>query len=135
MFPEFRKHGNIRSLSADKAIDLRSAILVDLAKLGTDSGDKLLFPLQTAVAGLAGDSSTKTRLAHVFRQCEVMDSKDARQRGDHAPRVAPKQMIAGIYHMFSFMTGRTSTAPSTSKIGQPLERSTPWSRSRASISV
>ena len=63
MFPEFRKHGNIRSLFADKAIHLQSAIFVDLPKLGTDSGDKLLFPLQTAVAGLAGDSSTKTRLA------------------------------------------------------------------------
>jgi hypothetical protein len=74
-------------------------------------------------------------LHHVFRQCEVLDSKDARQRGDHAPRFAPKQMVAGIYHMFSFMTGRTSTAPSTSKIGQPLESSTAWSRSRASISV
>src|SRR5437899_3218945 len=74
-------------------------------------------------------------LHHVFRQREVLDSKDARQRGDHAPRFAPKQMVAGMYHMFIFMTGRTSTAPSTSKIGQPLESSTAWSRSRASISV
>ena len=57
------------------------------------------------------------------------------KRGDHAPRFAPKQMIVGLYHMFIFMTGRTSTAPSTSKIGQPLESSTACSRSRASISV
>lgn len=55
--------------------------------------------------------------------------------GDHAPRFAPKHMIAGNYHMFNFMTGRTSTPPSTSKIGQPLESSTAWSRSRASINV
>src|SRR5437870_5167339 len=39
-------------------------------------------------------------LYHVFRQREVLDSKDARQRGDHAPRFAPKQMVAGIDHMF-----------------------------------
>ena len=63
-------------------------------------------------------------LHDVFRQCEVVDSKDARQRGNYAPRFAPKQMIAGVYHMFIFMTGRTSTAPSTSRIGQPLESST-----------
>ena len=63
-------------------------------------------------------------LHDVFRQREVVDSKDARQRGDYAPRFAPEEMIAGIYHMFIFMTGRTSTAPSTSKIGQPLESST-----------
>jgi len=74
-------------------------------------------------------------LHDVFRQREVVNSKDARQRGDHARRFAPKKMIAGLYHMFIFMTGRTSTAPSTSKIGQPLESSTAWSRSRASISV
>jgi|SoiMetStandDraft_2_1073263.scaffolds.fasta_scaffold12415_6 hypothetical protein len=58
-----------------------------------------------------------------------------RQRGDYASRFAPKQMIAGIFHMLIFMTGRTSTAPSTSKIGQPLESSTACSRSLASISV
>jgi len=74
-------------------------------------------------------------LHNVFRQREVMDSEDARQRGDYASRFAPKQMIAGIFHMLIFMTGRTSTAPSTSKIGQPLESSTACSRSLASISV
>jgi hypothetical protein len=63
-------------------------------------------------------------LHDVFCQCEIVDSKDARQRGDYAPGFVPKQMIVGIYHMFIFMTGRISTAPSTSKIGQPLESST-----------
>ena len=35
-------------------------------------------------------------LHDVFCQCEVMDSKDARQRGDQAPGFAPKQMIVRI---------------------------------------
>ena len=91
------------------------------------SGTSAEFPhLKRAAEGVLHD---------VFRQREVVDSKDARQRGNYAPRFAPKQMIAGIYHMFIFMTGRTSTAPSTSRIGQPLESSTACSRSRASISV
>ena len=72
-------------------------------------------------------------LHDVFCQREVMDSEDARKRGDHAPRFAPKEMVAGFHHMFICKTGRTSTAPSNSKIGQPLESSTAWSRSRASI--
>src|SRR5215468_1445726 len=74
-------------------------------------------------------------LDDVFCQYEIVDSKDARQRGDHAPRFAPKQMFVGIHHMFSFMTGRTSTAPSTSKIGQPLASSTASFKSRASTRV
>src|SRR6516225_729540 len=41
----------------------------------------------------------------------------------------------GSTYMFSFTTGRTSTAPSTSKIGQPFESSAACSRSRASIKV
>ena len=32
-------------------------------------------------------------LHDVFRQREVVDSEDARQRGDHAPRFAPEKMI------------------------------------------
>src|ERR1700756_1559738 len=63
-------------------------------------------------------------LYDVFCQGEVVHSKDPRQRGDHAPRFAPEEMIGGLCHMFIFMTGRTSTAPSTSKIGQPFESST-----------
>ena len=48
-------------------------------------------------------------LHDVFCQREVVDSEDARQRGDHAPGFAAEQMIAGLHHMFIFMTGRTST--------------------------
>src|SRR5215467_12186388 len=74
-------------------------------------------------------------LHNVFCQREVMHSKNARQRGNDAPRFAPKQMLIELHHMLSFMTGRTSTAPSTSRIGQPFESSTAWFRSRASIRV
>ncbi len=56
----------------------------------------------------------------VFRQREVVDSEDVRQRGYHAPRLAPEQMLVQLHHMFSFMTGRTSTIPPASKIGHPL---------------
>src|SRR6516162_4139931 len=55
--------------------------------------------------------------------------------GDNARRFAPEQMIARLHHTFIFITGRTSTAPSTSRIGQPLESSTACARSRASMSV
>src|SRR5574337_484594 len=79
--------------------------------------------------------TTEGVLHDIFRQCEVVDSEDARQRGDHAPRFAPEEMIAGLHYIFIFITGRTSTAPSDSKIGQPFESSTACSRSRASMSV
>src|SRR6516164_11211433 len=55
--------------------------------------------------------------------------------GDNARRFAPEQMIARLHHTFIFITGRTSTAPSTSRIGQPLESSTACARSQASMSV
>src|SRR5712692_8862080 len=54
-------------------------------------------------------------LYDVFCQREVVDSEDARQRGHYAPRLAPEEMITRLDHIFIFMTGRTSTAPSTSK--------------------
>src|SRR6516225_6176986 len=41
-------------------------------------------------------------LYHVLCQREVMDSEDARQRGDHSPRLAPEKMIARFHHMFKF---------------------------------
>src|SRR6516162_5727859 len=80
--------------------------------------------LQRAAEGVLHD---------VLCQREVVDAEDACQRGDHAPRLASEEMIAGPHHMFSCMTGRTSTEPPTSKIGQPLESSTAWVRSLASI--
>src|SRR5262249_23601606 len=42
---------------------------------------------------------------------------------------------ASLSYMSSFITGRTSTAPSTSRMGQPFESSTACARSRASINV
>ena len=74
------------------------------------------FPdLQRAAEGVLDD---------VFRQREVVDSEDARQSGDHPPGFAAEQVIARLHHMFICMIGRTSTVPSPSKIGQPLESST-----------
>src|SRR5437588_5578590 len=88
-------------------------------------GNAAEFPdLERAAEGVLHD---------VFCQREVVHPEDARERGDHAPGFAPKEMIAGFHHMFICKTGRTSTAPSNSKIGQPLESSTAWSRSRASM--
>src|SRR5262249_47072271 len=74
-------------------------------------------------------------LHDVFRQRQVVDPEDARQRGDDAPRFAPEQMLRGLDHMFIFMTGRTSTVPSASKIGHPFESSTACAKSCASITV
>jgi hypothetical protein len=74
-------------------------------------------------------------LYDVLCQGEVVDSEDPRQHGAHASRFAQKKMIARLDHVLIFMIGRTSTAPSTSKIGQPFESSTACSKSRASISV
>src|SRR5215472_4322226 len=74
-------------------------------------------------------------LYDVLGQHKVTDSKDARENSDHPPRFTSEQMLTDFAYMLNFMTGRTSTPPSTSKIGQPLESSTACSRSRASISV
>src|SRR5262249_41574970 len=74
-------------------------------------------------------------LYDVFRQRQVLDPEDARERGDEAPRFAPEQMLRRLDHMLSFMAGRTSTVPSFSRIGQPFESSTACARSRASITV
>jgi len=71
----------------------------------------------------------------IFCQREVVDTEYPRQRGDHASRLAPEEMVARLHHMFNFMTGRTSTAPSTSNIGQSLESSTASLKSVASMSV
>src|SRR5262249_16051877 len=70
-------------------------------------------------------------LYDVFCQREIVDSKDASQRRDHAAGFTPKQMMTWLHQRFSFITGRTSTAPSFSKIGQPFEISIGCSRSRA----
>src|SRR5262249_9495069 len=66
-------------------------------------------------------------LHDVFRQREIVDSKDASQGRDHPARFVAEKMLArptNFGQMFSCMTGRTSTAPSFSKIGQPFESST-----------
>jgi len=56
-FPEFRKRGNVRSMSADKAIRLRSTIFIDLPKPGIDSGGKLFFHFKRRSLGLQNVSS------------------------------------------------------------------------------
>ena len=70
------------------------------------------------------ECAAESVLHHVFRQRQVVDSEDARERGHHAPRFMPEEMIARLHHIFMILTGRTSTAPSVSKMGQPLESST-----------
>src|SRR5215831_11139571 len=85
------------------------------------------FPhLQRAAEGVLHD---------VFCQREVVHAEHPGERGDHAPRLAPEQMIAGLHHISRTRIGRTSTDPPTSKIGQPFEISTACARSRASIKV
>src|SRR5437899_261116 len=74
-------------------------------------------------------------LRHVFCQREVLDTEDARQRGDDPPRLSPEQMLVQLHHMPVFRTGRTSTTPPPSKMGQPIESSTASARSFASIRV
>src|SRR5262249_61731965 len=69
-------------------------------------------------------------LYNVLCQCQVVDPEDAHQRGYHAPRFAPEELIAEFHYVLNFMTGRTSTAPSTSKIGQPFEISPACTKSR-----
>ncbi|MGI8746704.1 MAG: hypothetical protein ACR2NN_29840 [Bryobacteraceae bacterium] len=59
-------------------------------------------------------------LYDVFRQREVGDSKDTRQRGDPAPGFAPEQVLLDFDHMFIFITGRASPSPPASKIGHPF---------------
>ena len=98
--PEFGRKGARRALAAQ---DVEGAVL----RGGHQPRGRILrhaaeFPdLERAAEGVLHD---------VFCQREVVDSEDARQSGDHAPRFAPEQMIAGLHHMFIFMTGRTSTA-------------------------
>src|SRR5262249_16444568 len=71
----------------------------------------------------------------VFCQREVVDSEDTCQRRDHAPRLASEEMIEGVHHMSSFMTGRTSTAAPASRIGQPFASSAACETSFALINV
>src|SRR5208282_3393095 len=120
---QLRRKGACRALAPQ---DVQCAVLCS----GHEPGRRVLRHaansphLQRAAEGVLHD---------VLRQREVVDAKDARQRGDHPPRLAPEEMIAGLHHMFSCMTGRTSTEPPTSRIGQPLEISTACARSLASI--
>src|SRR5262249_28891597 len=86
-----------------------------------------VFPqFQRAAEGVLDD---------VLRQREVMDSEDPAERGDHAPCFSPEKVFRTLHQISTFMTGRTSTEPPTSKIGQPFEISDACSRSFASISM
>src|SRR5882672_6734293 len=73
--------------------------------------------------------AAKGILHDIFRQREVLHAEDPRQGGDHPPCFAPKEKIArfhgfSVCYMFIFSSGRTSTEPPTSRIGQPFESST-----------
>ena len=74
-------------------------------------------------------------LHDVFRQRQVLDAEDARQRGDQPPRFPPEQMLVQLGHMPVCSTGRTSTTPPPSRMGQPFDSSTASARSLASTSV
>ena len=82
--------------------------------------------LQRAAEGVLDD---------VFRQREVANAEDARQGGDEPSGLPPEQMLVGLHHMANGITGRTSTTPPPSKMGQPSESSTAWARLFASTSV
>ena len=71
-------------------------------------------------------------LHHVFCQRQIVNSENSRKRGHHAARLAPEKMLVKLHYIF--MTGRTSTAPPVSKIGQPSEISTACAISFASTS-
>src|SRR5579863_3077388 len=67
--------------------------------------------LQRATEGILDD---------VFCQRKIMNAECPREGGDHASRLSAKEMVAQLHSYMSIcMTGRTSTEPSTSRIGQP----------------
>src|SRR5262249_39460176 len=81
-------------------------------------------------------------LHDVLRQRQVMNAEHASEGGDHPSRLAPEKMVHGHrarsvaparIHRYIFMTGRISTKPPRSRIGQPLESSAASARSRASM--
>src|SRR5215510_1890487 len=90
-------------------------------------GDTSVFPqFQRAAEGV---------LDNVFCHREVLDSENAGECRDHAPRLTPEKVIRILHHISTFMTGRTSTEPPTSRIGQPFEISNACARSFASINI
>ena len=57
-------------------------------------------------------------------QLKIVSSEDARQRSGDRPALCRNRCSLGSIYMLIFITGRTSTAPSRSKMGQPFESST-----------
>src|SRR5262249_17397759 len=76
-------------------------------------------------------SSAEGILDHVFSQGDVMDAEDPCQSRNHSPGFTPEQVLAKHAQTLTSKIGRTSTMPSSSKIGQPFARSTACSRSSA----
>jgi hypothetical protein len=64
-----------------------------------------------------------------------VNAEDAGQGGDHAARFVLEEMFTELHYMLNLMTGRTSTLPSTTKMGQPFESSAASLRSLARINV
>ena len=59
-------------------------------------------------------------LHHILGEREIVDAEQSRERGDHPSRFPTEEMVAWLRHyMLIWMTGRTSTKPPASKIGQP----------------
>jgi hypothetical protein len=80
-------------------------------------------------------SRRRTSSAQFLAVAISQDSKDARERGDHAPGFAPEKMIAGLHLHVQLHDGPHFHRASTSKIGQPFESCAACSRLRASIKV
>src|SRR5213593_264971 len=116
----------VRTVRSRRSTSRARCFAVAMSHAEGFSGTPELPHLQRAAEGV---------LHHVFCQREVFDAEDARQRGDHSPRFPPEEMLVQLHHMLVFRTGRTSTTPPPSKMGQPNESSTAWARSFASISV
>ena len=74
-------------------------------------------------------------LHYLFCQGEIVNAEDAGQGGDPAARIVPEEMFTEFHYMLNFITGRTSTWPSTTKMGQPFESSAASLRSLASINL
>src|SRR5437763_395358 len=90
-------------------------------------GDTLVTPnLGCAAEGVLDD---------IFREREVVETKYARECGDQSRRLLPEQLVEIAHYMSIFITGRTSTCPPRSRIGQPFASSAACATSLALIRV
>src|SRR6266704_1917221 len=107
---------------------------VDRAVLGGRHQERRVV-LRDSVDRPRFDGLRERVLHHVFRERQVPDAKDARERGQETRPLMPKKVLAWLLHRYGFSTGRTSTTPPSSKPGQVPVSSTACAKSFASTSV